>query len=198
MGKDTGLRISAAALKLLDISGDAAEVTMRRVAAEVGLAPMAIYKHFPSRNALLKSATLTEYDRIGGYFRRANARKNVKGLRGMLGYLDYALDHPNLFRYMFSSAREDAYVFPHDLNSGKSSTMNILHAVVADAMKSNRMRRDDIFEVSLTIWAHAHGLIALYLAGRIKLPRKQFRGLYLRSLSRLLDGLLAPARSLGS
>lgn len=152
MGKDTGLRISAAALKLLDISGDAAEVTMRRVAAEVGLAPMAIYKHFPSRNALLKSATLTEYDRIGGYFRRANARKNVKGLRGMLGYLDYALDHPNLFRYMFSSAREDAYVFPHDLNSGKSSTMNILHAVVADAMKSNRMRRDDRFQVSLTIW----------------------------------------------
>jgi AcrR family transcriptional regulator len=113
MGKDTGLRICAAALKLLDSSGEAAEVTMRRVAAEVGLAPMAIYKHFPSRDALLKTATLTEYERIGGYFQRANARKNIKRLRGMLGYLDYALDHPNLFRYMFSSAREDAYVFPH-------------------------------------------------------------------------------------
>jgi len=198
MGKDTGLRICAAALKLLDSSGDAAEVTMRRVAAEVGLAPMAIYKHFPSRDALLKTATLTEYERIGGYFQRANARKNIKRLRGMLGYLDYALDHPNLFRYMFSSAREDAYVFPRDLNAGKSSTMNILHEVVEDAMKSNRMRRDDVFEVSLTIWAHAHGLIALYLVGRINLPRKQFRDLYLRSLNRLLDGLLAPAGPLGS
>jgi AcrR family transcriptional regulator len=198
MGKDTGLRICAAALKLLDSSGDAAEVTMRRVAAEVGLAPMAIYKHFPSRDALLKAATLTEYERIGGYFQRANARRNIKKLRGMLGYLDYALDHPNLFRYMFSSAREGAYVFPRDLNAGKSSTMNILHEVVEDAMKSNRMRRDDVFEVSLTIWAHAHGLIALYLVGRINLPRKQFRDLYLRSLNRLLDGLLAPARPLGS
>jgi hypothetical protein len=50
--------------------------------------------------------------RIGGYFQRANARKNVKGLRGMLGYLDYALEHPNLLLYMFSSTRKDAYTFP--------------------------------------------------------------------------------------
>lgn len=189
MRNDTALRICAAALKLLDGSGDAAEVTIRRVAAEVGVVPMAIYKHFPSRDALLKAATLAEYERIGGYFQRANARKNIKGLRGMLGYLDYALDHPNLFRYIFSSAREDAYVFPHDLNAGKSSTMNILHAVVEDGMRSKWLRRDNAFEVSLTIWAHAHGLIALYLAGRIRLPRKQFRELYLRSLNRLLKGL---------
>ena len=150
---------------------------------------MAIYKHFPSRNALLQAATSTEYKRVAGYFRRANARKNIEGLRGMLGYLDYAIDHTNLFLYMFSSARRGAYVFPAELNAGKSPTMNTLHAVVKDLMLGGILRKDDVHEVSLAIWAHAHGLIMLYLAGRIDLPRKQFRDLYLRSLNRLVSGL---------
>lgn len=189
MKSKTSSRIRAAALELLDRSGDNAAVTIRRVAAAAGLSPMAIYKHFPNRDALLKAATSAEYERIGGYFQRANARKNVKGLRGMLGYLDYALEHPNLFLYMFSSTREDAYTFPAELNAGKSPTMNVLHSVVASLMQSNTLRTDNVFEVSLAIWAHAHGLIMLYFAGRIGLPKKQFRELYLRSLNRLLDGL---------
>ena len=189
MKSETTVRICSAALELLDQSGSISAVSMRQVAKKVGITPMAIYKHFPNRNELLKAATSTEYKRIAGYFRRANARKNVKGLRGMLGYLDYALDHPNLFQYMFSSARKDAYSFPTDLSAGRSPTMNIQHSVVDNLMKAGKFRVDDVFEVSLTIWSHAHGLIMLYLAGRIDLPRKRFRELYMRSLNRLLAGL---------
>jgi AcrR family transcriptional regulator len=189
MANETKANICAAALELLDKSGDINGVTIRRVAADVGLTPMAIYKHFPSRDALLKAATSLEYERIGGYFQRANARKTIEGLRGMLGYLDYALDHPNLFLYMFSAARNDAYTFPDDLNAGESPTMNILHEVVDHLMQSKIFRTDDVFEVSLAIWAHAHGLIMLYLAGRLNLPRKKFGDLYMRSLNRLLAGL---------
>jgi len=189
MEKKTSSRICAVVLELLDHFGDGSAVSMRRVAKEVGVTPMAIYKHFPNRSALLEAATSTEYKRIGGYFRRANARKNVRGLRGMLGYLDYAFDHPHLFQYMFSSVRKDAYRFPSDLKAGKSPTMNILRSIVERAMKSRRFRPDDVDEVSLTIWAHAHGLIMLYLAGRIDLTRAQFRRLYMHSLNRLLEGL---------
>jgi AcrR family transcriptional regulator len=191
MKKPTRERICAVVLKLLDKSGDGNGVSIRRVAAEVGITPMAIYKHFPNRDALLNGATSAEYKRIGAYFERANARKNVKGLRGMLGYLDYALDHPNLFQYMFSRVRADAYVFPGELNAGKSPTMNILYSFVGGAMESGILRKDDVFETSLSIWAHAHGVIMLYLAGRIELPKGQLRNLYLRSLNRLLDGLTA-------
>jgi hypothetical protein len=58
-------------------------------------------------------------------------------------------------------------------------------------MESGMLRKDDVFETSLSIWAHAHGVIMLYLAGRIELPKGQLRNLYLRSLNRLLDGLTA-------
>ena len=110
-------------------------------------------------------------------------------MRGMLGYLNYALDHPQIFRYMFSSHRADAFLFPHDLKESKSPTFNILLEVVSELMKRQVLRSDDVAETALSIWAHAHGLITLYLSGRIAAPRATFQKLYMRSLDRLVHGL---------
>ena len=49
----TAEKILRAAHKLFDREGDEA-LTMRRVADAVGITPMAIYRHFPNREALLK------------------------------------------------------------------------------------------------------------------------------------------------
>jgi len=189
MRGNTKNRICQAALTLLDSENNAERVSIRRVAAMAGITAMAIYKHFPNREALLREATSAEYVRIREYFERANRDTSVASLRGMLGYLNYALDHPNLFRYIFSSQRGDAYTYPTQLNTGSSPTMNLLHQVVQTLMATGELRQDDVFEVSLAIWAHAHGLIELYLAGRFDLAPEQFRGLFLRSLNRLLAGL---------
>jgi AcrR family transcriptional regulator len=182
--------ILAATLELMDSAG-AESVTMRQVAASAQITPMAIYKHFPNRDALLVAAASAEYRRIAGYFERANARKDVKGLRGMRGYLDYALDHPQLFRFMFSGSRPDAFAFPDDATSDKSPTFGLLQSVVRRLMEKGVLKHDDAAETALSIWAHAHGLIALHLSGRIGLRPKVFRELYMRSLDRLLWGLVS-------
>ena len=140
-------------------------------------------------DALLRAATAAEYPRIAGYFARANARTEIPGMRGMLGYLNYALDHPQIFRYMFSIHRADAFVFPHDLKESKSPTFNILLRVVSELMERQVLRSDDVAETALSIWAHAHGLITLYLSGRIAASRTTFQELYMRSLDRLAHGL---------
>jgi AcrR family transcriptional regulator len=184
-------RLLAVALELMEGPEGVDGVTMRGVAASAGVTTMATYKHFQNRDALLRAATAAEYPRIAGYFARANARTEVPGLRGMLGYLNYALDHPQIFRYMFSSHRADAFVFPHDLKGSKSPTFNVLLAVVSELMKRQVLRSDDVAETALSIWAHAHGLITLYLCGRITAPRATFQKLYMRSLDRLLRGLSA-------
>jgi AcrR family transcriptional regulator len=184
-------RLVAAALKLMEGPEGVDAVTMRRVAACAGVTTMATYKHFKNRDALLFAATAAEYPRIAEYFARANARTEVPGMRGMLGYLNYALDHPQVFRYMFSVHRADAFVFPHELEAGKSPTFNILLTVVAELMERQVFRSDDVAETALSIWAHAHGLITLYLCGRIAAPRLAFQKLYMRSLDRLLHGLVA-------
>ena len=188
-GQSTREKILAATLKLMESAEGADAVTMRGVATSVGMTAMAIYKHFQGREALLGAVAAAEYPRIAGYFERANAKKTVPGLRGMLGYLDYAFDHPQLFRYMFSGYRDDAFSFPQDLNGSKSPTFDVLQTVVSQLMDRRVIGMDDVGETALSIWAHAHGLITLYLSGRITLPRGAFRGLYMRSLDRLFHGL---------
>jgi len=189
--RSTRERLLAAALELMEGPDGASGVTMRRVAAAAGVTPMATYKHFASREALLRAATAAEYSRIAAYFARANATRDGPRMRGMVGYLNYALDHPQVFRYMFSSERDDAFVFPKDLEGGKSPTFIILLTVVADLMERKVFRPDDVAETALSLWAHAHGLISLYLAGRMKSSRAAFQELYLRSLDRLVRGLAA-------
>ena len=186
-------KLLAVALELMEGPDGVDGVTMRAVATAAGLSTMATYKHFQSRDALLRAATAAEYPRIAGYFARASARTEVPGMRGMIGYLNYALDHPQIFRYMFSSQRADAFAFPHDLKESESPTFNILLGVVAELMERRVLRPDDVAETALSIWAHAHGLISLYLCGRIALPRAAFQELYLRSLDRLVHGLASRA-----
>jgi AcrR family transcriptional regulator len=189
--QSTREKLLAVALELIEGPSGAGGVTMRSVAASTGVTAMAIYKHFQNRDALLRAATAAEYPRIAGYFARANARTEIPGLRGMLGYFNYALDHPQLFRYMFSSQRDDALVFPHDLQEGKSPTFSLLQTVVSELMDRHVFQPDDVAETALSIWAHAHGLITLYLCGRIAASRTSFQKLYMRSLDRLLRGLTA-------
>jgi len=189
----TRKKILAATLEIMESTQGADGVTMRRVATSVGVTPMAIYKHFPDREALLRAATAAEYLRIASYFERANAKVNITGLRGMHGYLDYAFDHPQLFRYMLSCQRTDAFAYPQNLKKNKSPTFNVLQTVVSQLMDQGVFQKDDIGETALSIWAHAHGLIALYLSGRINVPRASFRELYMRSLNRLLNGLRSRA-----
>jgi AcrR family transcriptional regulator len=187
--QSTRERLLAVALELMEGPEGVDGVTMRAVAAAAGVTTMATYKHFQNRDALLRAATAAEYARIAGYFARANARIEVPGMRGMLGYLNYALDHPQIFRYMFSSHRADALVFPHDLKESKSPTFNILLSVVSELMDRQVLRSGDAAETALSIWAHAHGLVSLYLSGRIAAPRATFQKLYMRSLDRLVHGL---------
>jgi hypothetical protein len=55
--------------------------------------------------------------------------------------------------------------------------------------KTGELRPDDPIEIAFELSALSHGLIVLYLGGRVDQSEKQFRTLYQRSFRRYLDGL---------
>jgi AcrR family transcriptional regulator len=189
--RDSALReISAAALRLLEKEGVEA-VSMRRVAKAVGITPMAIYHHFPSRDDLLRSITDGEFEKLLQFsLRRLQRGRRESALLNILdGYLDYAVAYPNLFDYVFLKPRPDARRFPQDFRARKSPTLNLMADAVADAMKTGVLRKDDPWDVAMALWAQAHGCVTLYRAGRFGLSERQFRAFYRGSLRRLLNGL---------
>jgi AcrR family transcriptional regulator len=184
--------IAEAARGIFEQEGPAG-VTMRRVAEAVGVTAMAIYRHYPNREALLRRIADDGFETlVEQWSSRPKSASPQSRLQGLLdGYLDYAFAQPKIFDFIFSDVRDDARRFPEDFRAGLSPTANLLAEAVADGMRQGRLRRDDVWEVALAVWAHAHGLICLYRAGRFNLTEEQFRALYRRSNRRLLRGLEA-------
>lgn len=187
---DTAQRIAETALKILEEDGPQS-VSMRRIAESVGITPMAIYHHFSSRESLLRDITDREFERLAAHMDEhpVQGRGASRLIHAVELYIDYALQRPAVFDYVFSQRRVDARRFPDDFRARRSPTMNRLADLVADAMESGDIRNDDVWEVALELWAHAHGYVQLYRAGRLGMSEQDFRSLCRRSLRRLLRGL---------
>jgi len=63
--------------------------------------------------------------------------------------------------------------------------------MLAEEMKKGFLKQDDVWEVAFALWAHVHGYMMLYRAGRIDLSERKFHELLHRSLRRFLHGLRA-------
>ena len=62
-----------------------------------------------------------------------------------------------------------------------------------ECIDAGMFRATDPEAVGVTMWAHAHGLISLYLRGSLSVDREAFEGLYAASSKRVLRGLATPA-----
>jgi AcrR family transcriptional regulator len=188
----TAVRIADAALKLLESHGPEA-VSMRRVALAAGITPMAIYHHFPSHETLLDTITDHEFAKFLAYIQAAPRTGTIETrlVNAMLAYVDYALDRPRIFDYVFAQPRPNARRYPDDFRARRSPTLNPIADGVEAAMRAGFLQEDDVWEVALELWAHTHGYVALYRAGRFTLTPTQFRALVRRSLRRLIHGLQA-------
>lgn len=184
--------VARAALEILEAEG-AEAVSMRRVASAVEITPMAIYHHFPNREALLNFITEREFSRLLEYIQarplRGSAEARLIGILG--GYLDYALARPRVFDYVFSRPRPGARRFPKDFRERRSPTLNPVADIIVGMMEKGVLKRDDVWEIAFALWAHVHGYVMLYRAGRIGLSENEFRELIHRSLRRFIHGLKA-------
>lgn len=189
---NTADRIAHVALSILEQEGPEA-VSMRRVAEAVGITPMAIYHHFPSREALLNTITDREFDKLLSYMQAhpLNGSVEERLFAVMEGYVDYAFAQPRVFDFVFSRPRPGARQFPKDFRARRSPTLNPVADVLAVEMEEGFLKTDDVWEVAFALWAHVHGYVMLYRAGRIALSEKEFRKLLHRSMRRFLHGLKA-------
>src|SRR5580765_3295443 len=149
--------IAAAALRLLERAGPEA-VSMRRVAKACGVTAMAIYHHYPSRKALLDAITTAEFTRQAKLAEMALGKAALSTFQHRLQILlnltlDFALERPRVYDYVFSQPREGARRFPDDFQDGKSPTFNALVGLVEEGLRNGYFRRGDVWEIALTLGA---------------------------------------------
>ena len=187
---NTALKIAQAARRLLDKEGVEA-VSMRRVAEIVGITPMAIYRHYPDREALLKALADEGFEELAASLkgRRFSGDFETRLAKMADLYLDHALGNPRLFELMFLTKRKGARQYPQDFKARKSPTATLMADVVAEGMAGGALKQDDHWEIAFEMGALSHGLIMLYLGDRMAVTPAQFRALYRRSFRRYFDGI---------
>jgi len=186
----TSDRIATEARKLLDAEGVDA-VTMRRVAAAVGITAMAVYRHYPDRDGLLNAVADEGFSELATRLRAARLRGDLMTrMRKVLDVnLDFALEQPRLFELMFLRNRPGARKFPRDFASGKSPTANQFAELMAEGIRAGVYQDVDIWEVAFESGALLQGLVMLYQGGRVDGTEAEFRKICHRALERYLNGI---------
>lgn len=186
----TRTRILAAAKAIHEHAG-VEGLSMRRIAARLGVTAPAIYHHFLNRESILEAVSDDGFERLVARIERRPRRRGPlkQCLDVLVVYREFALDEPHVFAVMFIARRPRARRFPDDFAARRSAAFSLLADRVAAAMVARELRDDDPNEVALTLWAHAHGLIVLQLAGRFGPQLAPYRRAFDGSLARLLAGL---------
>jgi AcrR family transcriptional regulator len=158
----TSQHIYRCALCLLEAEGSQA-VSMRRVAKDVGITAISIYHYFPSREALLNFIVDSEFEQLVVFFGSSSGKQSCGKamMHSMDEYIDYALAHPRIFDYVFASPRPGARRYPEDSRAGRSPTLSLIAEIVSTRMKAGHLKCDDKWEMSMGLWAHAHGYLVL-------------------------------------
>jgi AcrR family transcriptional regulator len=190
---DTADRIAGAARALLAAEG-AAAVSMRRIAATIGVTPMALYRHYPNRDALLAAVADRAFDELLARWRARppSGGGAVAELHASFdALLDLAVDDPHLYRFLFTEVRAQARTYPDDFRKGDSPTLTVVADIIRAGIDEGLLRDDDVWDVAFTVAAHMQGLILLRQGGRTDPSVERFRAACHTSLGRILNGLRA-------
>jgi AcrR family transcriptional regulator len=168
-------------------------LSMRKLAKEVGVTAPALYRYYDGREAVLADLVREAHRVFLGYLRRGLEAPTPFARFADAGdsYLDFALEHPRWFAIMFSGPeRLGMDSIPDDIQSMGCAIHQFWNDRVSECMRAGVLKEGDPRDVSMTMWAHAHGLLQLYHQGRLNTDEAGFRRLVEESSARLFAGVM--------
>ncbi len=183
-------RILGAARKTFERHG-LEGLSLRTVAAKVGITPMAIYRHFASKEALIDALVL---DALEEWSARVAALPPVQGVAKVeqlgVAFLDFALREPRRFEAAFLLPSRKARRYPDDFAAGRSPAGNVQLRALEEGVRNGQLAAISPVEMMLINSALSQGLVTLYRAGRIAGGEEEFRALYLRAIRRVFQSFM--------
>jgi AcrR family transcriptional regulator len=190
-------RVGDAAAKLYAQGGDEA-ITMREIARAVGASPMGLYRYFEDRDAIVSYLRTRAFNRFAGQLELAFAGGKEPFSRARAvgrAYLEFALANPGDYRLMFDLSQPNERDDSPLARASARATLTVTRHV--DDLVKAGIVVGDAKQVGRALWAAAHGVIVLYLAGR--LPKgADVRALYFETMRLAFRGARTPSRKIQS
>lgn len=144
-------------------------VTMREIAKRIEYTPTAIYHHFRDKQALIEELCLIDFRGLAQAFQKIGRIEDpVDRLRRIgLAYIDYALEHPSHYRFMFMTPKPMLPESSLGISDGQpdSHAYHVLRATVVEGIEQQRFRPEftDADELAQILWSGVHGIVSLQI-----------------------------------
>lgn len=145
-------------------------VSLRKIAESIGYTAPALYTHFADKEQILSELCRQDFHALAGHFNKlARVPDPIERIyRIGLGYIRFALEHPNHYRLMFMTPNLDKIAPPTDadiaaMNDPDQDAYAFLRHTVREALDAGRFRPEykDVELLTQTLWAGVHGVASL-------------------------------------
>lgn len=188
----------------------AAGLSLRAVARDLGLASSAVYRYFPSRDALLTALITDAYNALGDAVQQADSRGGSPRERWWAcghAVRDWAREHPHEYALIFGSP-VPGYAAPRDTVDAAVRTSGTLARIAAEGTAEApepparlRAQLDDVAEavapesdraqlaLGILAWTQLFGIVSFELFGQFANTLEPADELFQYSLDRAADQL---------
>lgn len=142
----------------------AEQLSLRAIARALGVSQTAPYRHFSDKEALLAAIATRGYRELLGALetaRRDGGASAAAQLRAVArAYVDFAADHPQLFKLMFGPLTQPSAEHP-ELREVSRQTLALVQDVLGLGMQRGEFGSQDVVYLANAGWAGIHGVATL-------------------------------------
>jgi AcrR family transcriptional regulator len=139
-------------------------LSLRALARAVGVSQTAPYRHFSDKNELLAALATRGYKELLATLRTAGETAGDCPRERLIAfahtYVDYAANHPDLFKLMFGPTLQPAEKYP-ELREASRETYALVQEILRYGIERGIFRDQDIAYLANAAWAGIHGLATL-------------------------------------
>jgi len=172
-----------------------ANLTIRKVAARAGVSPMALYRHFADKDALLNALVDDGLAAWENAVRSLTALDPMEWLDQLIeAYMHFALKQPHRFDAAFFLPAPNARQYPGDFAAGRSPVIAMMMVRIDQARADGRVGDKPALDLVLSLSALAQGMVSMLRANRFS-DEKHFKNLFRTVLHHCIESFSAvPSR----
>jgi len=173
---------------------DIENLTLKILADKTGTSRSAIYRHFSSKDDLIKTIIEVGFDEFDKDISPILLNKNEnlvdRFYLATKGYIHWAKNNPNLYRLLFGKKYAPLRESLLSIKDDSCSSFVSLKQTVQEGQESGIIKKDDSYKQAIIIWASLHGLSSLIIDDFLDV-QEIYEELYNDMFKSLLSGLIS-------
>lgn len=145
-------------------------LSLRKVAQRAGVSHSAPYSHFADKQSLIAAISTEGFSQLYNELDAAisahptNPKRQLQ--QGALAYVQFALNHTDTFKIMFSGVLEKEKEYPAFVEISHKTFQRVVDVVRA-CQEANLLHSASAEMMAVAVWGQVHGIISLALEGQI-------------------------------